>query len=139
MNHAISKKLQCFESRFARIRIKNASWIRVWIQEVKKPRKFIRWIQNWTNKSKDPFVIPKFIFFFIHFDFSTSFLKIQLKICWCNFSFLMLTPLDPNPHKKLWIPIRGEIFGIPDSDLHKNLCGFETLKIWTVFRVFLGR
>ena len=73
MNHAISKKLQCFESRFARIRIKNASWIRIRIQEVKKPRKFIRWIQNWTNKSKDPFVIPKFIFFYSFWFFNVIF------------------------------------------------------------------
>ena len=36
--------------------------------KVKKPSKctlyrFIGWIQNWKNKSQDPFVIPKFIFY----------------------------------------------------------------------------
>ena len=54
-----------------------------------------------------------------------------LKILWYKLSYLIFTPLDPNPNKKLgaWIRIHMDIFGILDPDPHENLCGSETLNI----------
>ena len=64
-----------------------------------------------------------------------SFKKNLLQILWYKLSYLIFTPLDPDPNKKLgvWIRIRihMDIFGIldPDPDPHENLCGSETLII----------
>ena len=52
-----------------------------------------------------------------------------LKILWYKLSYLIFTPLDPNPNKKLgaWIRIHMDIFGILDPDSHEILCRSETL------------
>ena len=44
-----------------------------------------------------------------------------LKILWYKLSYLIFTPLDPNPNKKLgaWIRIHMDIFGILDPDPQK--------------------
>ena len=49
--------------------------------------------------------------------------------------YLIFTPLDPDPNKKLgvWIRIHMDIFGILDPDPHENLCGSETLALSPIF------
>ena len=53
--------------------------------------------------------------------------KNLLKIWWFKLFYLIFTPLDPDPNKKLGVWIRMDIFEILDPDPHENLCGSETL------------
>ena len=88
--------------------------------------RFIWWIQNWKNKSKDPFVILKFIFYLlIFYDFFYVILKdliinfLMIKCLGTVYSwtkFVFKTIIFHNLH---------ELY----SCLHRNLSQLQNFKI----------
>ena len=88
--------------------------------------RFIWWIQNWKNKSKDPFVILKFIFYLLIFydffyvilkDFIINFLMIKcLGTVYSWTKFVFKTIIFHNLH---------ELY----SCLHRNLSQLQNFKI----------
>ena len=90
--------------------------------------RFIRWIQNWKNKCKDPLGIPKYIFCLLIFnDFLMSLWMNKFKIWWCNFSSLLFTPLGSGSVWTFlgsWIRIRIKTYADP-----KHCCKLSTISV----------